>query len=78
MLVQVRGTSLCFVTGYVVMVSSWYHLAQNPKLEYHLLSVVPDCFFNTFAAIFNIGARSSIRNLRKHHAVVTGAHYHGY
>jgi hypothetical protein len=31
-----------------------------------------------FMAILHIGGCSSIRNLRMHHAVVTGTHIHGY
>jgi hypothetical protein len=44
----------------------------NPKLKYHPLSAVRYCLFNTFAATLHIGDRSSIRNLRTRHAVVTG------
>jgi hypothetical protein len=44
------------------------------KLEDHPLSAVRDCLFNVFAITLHIGGRSSIRNLRKHHAVVTGTH----
>ena len=43
-----------------------------PKLEDHPLSAVRDCLINIFAAILHIRGRSSIRNLRKRHAVVTG------
>jgi hypothetical protein len=39
------------------------------------LSAVHDCLFNLFAATLHIGGRSSIRNLRTRHAVVTGTHY---
>jgi hypothetical protein len=46
----------------------------TPKLEDHPLSAVPDCLFNLFAATLHIGGRSSIRNLRTRHAVVTGTH----
>jgi len=46
----------------------------TPKLEDHPLSAVRDCLFNLFAATFHIGGRSSIRNLRTRHAVVTGTH----
>jgi len=51
-------------------------LAPRPtsKLEYHPLSPVRDCLFNIFAAAHHIGDRSPIRNLRTHHAVVTGTH----
>ena len=47
----------------------------TPKLEDHPLSAVHDCLFNLFAAALHIGSRSSIRNLRTRHAVVTGTHY---
>ena len=47
---------------------------KKPKLEDHPLSAVRDCLFNIFAATFYIGGRSSIRNLRTRHAVVTGTH----
>ena len=43
----------------------------TPKLKDHTLSAVRSCLFNIFAA----GSRSSIRNLRTRHAVVTGAHW---
>jgi hypothetical protein len=46
----------------------------NPKLEYHPLSAVRDCLFSRFAATLHIGGRSSIRNLRTRHAVVTRTH----
>jgi len=48
----------------------------TPKLEDHPSSVVRDCLFNLFAATLLIGGRSSIRNLRTRHAVVTGTHYY--
>ena len=44
----------------------------TPKLEEHPLPAVRDCLFNIFAATVPIGGRSSIRNLRTRHAVVTG------
>ena len=46
----------------------------TPKLEDHPLSAVRDCLFNLFTATLHIGGRSSIRNLRTRHAVVTGTH----
>ena len=51
-------------------------LAPRPthKLEDHPSSAVSDCLFNIFAATLHIGGRSSIRNLRTRHAVVTGTH----
>jgi hypothetical protein len=47
----------------------------TPKLEDHTLSAVRDCLFNILAATLHIGGRSSIRNLRTRHAVVTGQKY---
>jgi hypothetical protein len=47
-------------------------LRSTPKLEEHALSPVRDWLFNIFAAIRHNGGRSSIRNLRSHHAVVKG------
>jgi len=44
------------------------------KLEDHLLSDVRDSLFNIFAATLHIAGRSSIRNLRTRHAVLTGTH----
>jgi hypothetical protein len=46
----------------------------TPKLENHPLWAVHACLFNIYAATLHIGGRFSIRNLRKRHAVVTGAH----
>jgi hypothetical protein len=46
----------------------------TPKPEDHPLSAVHDCLFNIFAATLHTGGRSSIRNLRTSHAVVTGTH----
>ena len=45
-----------------------------PELEDQALSPVRDCLFNIFAATLHIGGSFSIRNLRSHHAVVTGTH----
>ena len=49
-------------------------LALRPthNVEYHPLSAVRDCLFNISAAKLYIGGRSSVRNLRTRHAVVTG------
>jgi len=44
----------------------------TPKLEDNPLSAVRDCLFDISAATLHIGGRSSIRNPRTHHAVVTG------
>jgi hypothetical protein len=49
----------------------------NPKLENHPSSAVRGCLFNLFTATLHIGGRSSIRNLRTRHVVVTGTHIHG-
>jgi hypothetical protein len=70
--VQVRG----FVCEYFVTKIHFHGeelLAPcpTPKLEDHTLSAVRDCLFNIFAATLHIVGRSSIRNLRKCHAVVT-------
>jgi len=46
----------------------------TPKLEDYLLSGVRDCLFNIFLATFHIWGRSSIRNPRTRHAVVTRTH----
>ena len=46
----------------------------TPKLKDHPSSAVRDCLFSIFAATLLIGGRSSIRNLRTRHAVVTGTH----
>jgi hypothetical protein len=49
----------------------------TPKLEDYPSSALCDCLFNIFAATLHIGDRSSIRNLRTRHAVVTGTHLSG-
>jgi len=46
----------------------------NPKLEDHHFLAVRDCLFNIFTVTLHIGGRSSIRNLRTRHAVVTKTH----
>jgi hypothetical protein len=46
----------------------------TPKPEGHPLSAVRDYLFNLSAATLHIGGRSSFRNLRTRHAVVTGTH----
>ena len=43
-------------------------------MEDRHVSAVRNCLFNIFAATLRIGGRSSIRNLRLHHAVVTRTH----
>ena len=47
----------------------------TPKLEDHPFSTLRDCLFNIFAATLHTGDRSSIRNLRTRHGVVTWTHY---
>jgi hypothetical protein len=51
-------------------------LAPRPKSKFedHPLSDVRDCLFILFAGTFQIGSRSSIRNLRTRHAFVTMTH----
>jgi len=49
-------------------------LRPTPKLEGHPLSVVRDYLFSIFAAALHIGGRSSFRNPRTRHAVMTGTH----
>jgi hypothetical protein len=46
----------------------------TPKLEDHSLSAVRYCLFNIFTATLHIACRSSIRNLKTRHAVLTGTH----
>jgi hypothetical protein len=46
----------------------------DPKLEDHPLSAVRDCLFNILVATLHIAGRSSIRNLRTRHVLVTGTH----
>ena len=43
----------------------------KPKIDDHPLSVVRCCLFNIFVATHHTVGRSSIRNLRARHAVVT-------
>jgi hypothetical protein len=46
----------------------------TPKLEDHLSPAVRDCLFNIFADTLHIWGRSSNRNPKTRHAVVTGTH----
>jgi hypothetical protein len=46
-----------------------------PELENHSYSTVRDCLFNVLTDTHYIGGRSSIRNLRTSHAVVTRTHF---
>jgi hypothetical protein len=48
----------------------------TPKLEDHPSLAVRGCLFNLFTATLHIGGRSSNRNLRTRHAVVTGTYIH--
>jgi len=45
-----------------------------PKLKDHPLSALHDSLFNIFATTLHVAGRSSTRNLRTRHAVVTGTH----
>jgi len=49
----------------------------TPKLEDHPSFSVRGGLFNLFTATLHVGGRSSIRNPRTRHAVVTGTHIHG-
>ena len=49
----------------------------TPKLDDHPSSAVRGCLFDIFTATLHIGGRSSIRNLKTRHAVVTRTHIHG-
>jgi hypothetical protein len=51
-----------------------FALRPTPKLEDHPLLAVCACLFNIPMATLYIGGRSSICNLMKRHAVVTGTH----
>jgi CelD/BcsL family acetyltransferase involved in cellulose biosynthesis len=46
----------------------------TPKLKDHPLSATRDFLFNIFAATLHTEGRSSVRNLRTRHALVTGTH----
>jgi hypothetical protein len=61
---------MCFVTK-VFYGEELLAPRPTPKLEDHPVSAVRDCLFNIFAATLLIGGRSSIRNPRTRHAVVT-------
>ena len=60
---------ICFFQGEELLAPR-----PTPNLEDHPLSAVRDCLFNLFATTLHIGGRSSIRNQRTRHAVVTGTH----
>jgi len=69
----VRGLLFgCFATSFYSEELLTPH--PTPKLEDNRFSAVRDCLFNIFAANLHIEGRSSIRDLRKRHAVVTGTH----
>jgi hypothetical protein len=46
----------------------------TPKLEDHSFSAACDCLFNISAATLHIGGRSSVRNLRARHVMMTETH----
>ena len=64
---------MCFVTK-ILYGEELLAPCPNSKMENHPVSAVRDCLFNIFAATLLIGGRSSIRNPRTRHAVVTGTH----
>ena len=66
-------TCECFLTMFFYM-EGLLAPRPTPKLEDHPSSAVRDCLFNFFAATLLIRDRSSIRNLRTRHAVVTWTH----
>ena len=73
------GLKFCLYSKHCACFLTWMFYREGllaprptPKLEDHALSAVHDCLFNLFAATLHIGGRSSIRNLRTRHAVVTG------
>jgi len=66
--VQIQGTCIHFITNELLAPR------PNPKLEDHPLSATYGCLFNIYADTPHIGGHSSIRNLKIHHAVVTGTH----
>jgi hypothetical protein len=72
--VQARGTCMRFVIRPVFCVRFLLTPRPTPKVEDYTLSAVRDFLFNTFAATLHIGGRSSLRNLRTRHAMVTGTH----
>jgi hypothetical protein len=73
--VQFRGSVCeCFVAKICFHSEELSAPRPTPNLEDRPLSAVRDCLFNIFAATLNIGGRSSIRNLRTRHSVVTGTH----
>jgi len=65
---------MCFVTKVFFYGEELLAPRPTPKLEDRPVSAVRDCLFNVFAATLYIGGRSSIRNPRTRHAVVTGTH----
>jgi hypothetical protein len=66
-----EASRMCFVTK-VFYGEELLAPRPTPKLEDH--PAVRDCLFNIFAATLLIRVRSSIRNPRTLHAVVTGTH----
>jgi len=72
--VQVRGLPWLFRNMIRFYGEELLALRPNSKLEDHLLSAVRGCLFNIFVATLRSGGRSSIRNLRTRHAMVTGTH----
>ena len=69
--IPVWGTSLYFIT-WLFYGEELFAPHTTPKLEYYPLSADCNCVFSIFADTLHIGGRSSIRNLRTWHTVVTG------
>ena len=68
-----QASHLCMFLNSVFYREGLLAPRPTPKLE-DPSSAVRDCLFNLFAATLHIGGRSSVRNLRTRHAVVTGTH----
>jgi len=78
MFITAFTNALCdhFVTRCALYCEQLLAPHPKPKLEDHPFSAVRDCLFNICAATLHIGGRSSVRNLRTRHSVVTGHNYH--
>jgi hypothetical protein len=68
---EASRTHECYITAVFYGEAALLAPRPTPKLEDHPSSAVRDCLFNLFAATLHTGGLSSIRNLRKRHAVVT-------
>jgi len=61
-------------TRYMPCPSNYFRFYHQNNIEWGGMSAVLDCLFNISEATFHTGGRSSIRNLRTRHAVVTGTY----